>query len=163
MHENQDSKTDRLSRLEQSLFQLKDVILRHQEIVHKRFKVTAVEIDILKLLEAEGDKKMKDIGDRVSVKLSNLTNIIDRLESQKLVKRVNSKTDRRSIFVHITNKGKKLLVDYAEFLRELSTRMKRLMQEDQFGILVDGLEKISQVHLPGVSSATGAAAATSSS
>lgn len=149
MQENHDSKADKLARLEHSLFQLSDVIQKHQEIVQKRFKVSAVEIDILKLLEAEGDKKMKDIGERVRVKLSNLTNIIDRLEAQRLVKRVNSKTDRRSIYVHISTKGKKLLTDYAEFLRELSTRMRQVMQEDQFGILVDGLEKISQVSLPG--------------
>ena len=149
MRDNRDSQTDKLARLETSLFQLSDVIQKHQEIVQKRFKVSAVEIDILKLLDAEGDKKMKDIGERVRVKLSNLTNIIDRLESQKLVKRVNSKTDRRSIFVHISTKGKKLLADYAEFLRELSTRMKQVMQEDQFGILVEGLEKISQVSIPG--------------
>ena len=145
MHENQDPKADRLSRLEKSLFQLTDVIQKHQEIVQKRFKVSAVEIDILKLLESEGDKKMKDIGERVRVKLSNLTNIIDRLESQKLVKRNNSKTDRRSIFVHITPKGKKLLVDYGDFLRELSTRMQQVMQDDQFSVFVDGLEKISQI------------------
>lgn len=148
MQENLDAKADKLSRLEQSLFELSAVINRHQEIVQRRFKVTAVEIDILKLLDTEGDKKMKDIGDRVRVKLSNLTNIIDRLETQKLVKRVNSKTDRRSIYVHISTKGKKLLADYADFLRELSTRMKQVMQEDQFGILVDGLEKISKVSLP---------------
>lgn len=130
MHENQDAMANRLTRLEQSLFELSAVINRHQEIVQKRFKVSAVEIDILKLLDMEGDKKMKDIGERVNVKLSNLTNIIDRLESQKLVKRVNSKTDRRSIFVHVSTKGKKLLADYAEFLRELSTRMKQTMQEE---------------------------------
>lgn len=149
LKDNHEPKVDRLDRLEQSLFQLSDVIQKHQEIVQRRFKVSSVEIDILKLLDQEGDKKMKDIGERVRVKLSNLTNIIDRLETQKLVKRVNSKTDRRSIFVHITTKGKKLLSDYADFLRELSTRMKQVMQEDQFGILVDGLEKISKVSLPG--------------
>ena len=148
MHENHDPKMDRLERLEQSLFQLTDVIQKHQEIVQRRFKVSAVDIDILKLLEAEGDKKMKDIGERVRVKLSNLTNIVDRLESQRFVKRINSKTDRRSIFVNITTKGKKLLNDYADFLRELSSRMREAMEEDEFGILVDGLEKISQVKLP---------------
>lgn len=149
MTESTRSKTDHLDRLEHSLFQLTDVIQKHQEIVQKRFKVSSVEIEILKLLDAEGDKKMKDIGERVRVKLSNLTNIIDRLESQKLVKRVNSKTDRRSIFVHISNKGKKLLADYADFLRELSTRMRQTVKDDQFGILVEGLEKISQVTIPG--------------
>ncbi|MCI4668909.1 MAG: MarR family transcriptional regulator [Bacteroidia bacterium] len=148
MHDNQDLKADRLDRLEQSLFQLTDVIQKHQEIVQKRFKVSAVEIDILRLLDLEGEKKMKDIGERVRVKLSNLTNIIDRLETQKLVKRVNSKTDRRSIFVHISTKGKKLLTDYSEFLRELSTRMRQAIQEDEFSILVNGLEKISNVNLP---------------
>lgn len=149
MHENRELNADKLERLEQSLFQLTDVIQKHQEIVQHRFKVSAVEIEILKLLDAEGDKKMKDIGERVRVKLSNLTNIIDRLENHKLVKRVNSKTDRRSIFVHITTKGKKLLNDYAEFLRELSTRMRQAMAEEQFAILVEGLEKISKVTIPG--------------
>ena len=150
MQDNQDLRADRLDRLEQSLFQLTDVIQKHQEIVQKRFKVSAVEIEILKLLELEGERKMKDIGERVRVKLSNLTNIIDRLESQKLVKRVNSKTDRRSIFVHISTKGKKLLTDYSEFLRELSTRMRQAVEEDQFTIMVDGLEKISKVNFPGL-------------
>jgi MarR family 2-MHQ and catechol resistance regulon transcriptional repressor len=149
MHEGRDSNADQLERLEQSLFKLTDVIQKHQEIVQQRFKVSLVEIEILKLLDTEGDRKMKDIGERVRVKLSNLTNIIDRLEEHKLVKRVNSKTDRRSIFVHVTTKGKKLLNDYSEFLRELSTRMRQAMAEDQFGILVDGLEKISKVNLSG--------------
>ncbi|TAE47361.1 MAG: MarR family transcriptional regulator [Bacteroidetes bacterium] len=148
MQDKQDLKVDKLERLEQSLFQLTDVIQKHQEIVQRRFNVSAVEIDILKLLDVDGEKKMKDIGERVRVKLSNLTNIIDRLEEQKLVKRQNSKTDRRSIFVQISTKGKKLLSDYSEFLRELSSRMRQVMEEDQFGILVEGLEKISKVTLP---------------
>jgi MarR family 2-MHQ and catechol resistance regulon transcriptional repressor len=148
MSESLGSPTDQLSRLEQSLFQLSDVIRKHQIIVQQRFNVTAVEVDILKLLEAEGDKKMKDIGESVHVKLSNLTNIVDRLEEQKLVKRVNSKEDRRSIFVHVTSKGKKLLDDYASFLRELTTRMQESVQAEQFKVLLEGLEKISQVEVP---------------
>ncbi|MEM6263844.1 MAG: MarR family transcriptional regulator [Bacteroidota bacterium] len=140
---------DQLERLEKSLFQLSDVIHKHQEIVQRRFKVSAIEIDILRLLNEEGDKKMKDIGQKVRVKLSNLTNIVDRLENLKLVKRVNSKTDRRSIFVHLTTKGKKLLSDYGDFLRELSERMRSSVQDEQFGALVEGLEKISQVNIPG--------------
>jgi len=146
-NEKQVPQLDQLGRLEKSLFQLSDVIQKHQEIVQRRFKVSAVEIDILTLLRTEGDKKMKDIGQRVNVKLSNLTNIIDRLEGHRFVKRVNSKKDRRSIFVNITSKGIKLLDNYATFLRELSTRMRNSIQEDQFGIVVEGLEKISQVDL----------------
>lgn len=147
MSENRDARVEELERLENGLFQLSSVISRHQEVVQKRFKVSNVEIDILRLLHSEGDLKMKDIGAAVKVKLSNLTNIIDRLEQQKLVKRVNSKTDRRSIFVNVTTKGKKLLSDYAELLRELSSRMRQVMANDQFGAFLEGLEKISQVEV----------------
>ena len=148
MSETTSSPMEQLARLERSLFQLSDVIRKHQTVVQKRFKVSGTEVDILKLLNDEGEKKMKDIGQRVDVKLSNLTNIVDRLEEQKLVKRVNSKSDRRSIFVHISTRGKKLLADYGAFLRELSTRMKKAIEEDHFMVLVDGLEKITQVTLP---------------
>lgn len=148
MSETTDSPTEQLDRLERSLFQLSDVIRKHQTVVQKRFKVSGTEIDILRLLKDEGEKKMKDIGDSVHVKLSNLTNIVDRLEEQKLVKRVNSKSDRRSIFVHISTRGKKLLDDYGMFLRELSTRMQKAIEEDHFMVLIDGLEKITQVKLP---------------
>ena len=52
MHDNQDAKVDKLDRLEQSLFQLSEVINKHQEMVQKRFKVSSIEIDILKLLDS---------------------------------------------------------------------------------------------------------------
>ena len=137
-----------LERLEQGLFQVNGVILRTQEIVLRRFNVSAVEVEILQLLDTDGEQKMKDIGESVQVKLSNLTNIVDRMESQKLVKRVNSKEDRRSIFVHLTNKGRDMLNKYNEYLREVSKRMKSAIQDEEFRALVSGLEKISQVELP---------------
>jgi DNA-binding MarR family transcriptional regulator len=134
-----------LDRLETTLFHLNELMQRYQEIAQKRFKINGVDVEILRFLDTEGDQKMKDIGDHVRVKLSNLTNIVDNLETLKLVRRVNSKTDRRSIFVNITPKGKKLIADYNAFLRELTMRMTNNMQADEFGIMLDGLERISQV------------------
>lgn len=134
-----------LDRLETTLFHLNELMQRYQDIAQRRFKINGVDVEILRFLDTDGDQKMKAIGDRVKVKLSNLTNIVDNLETLKLVRRVNSKTDRRSIFVNITPKGKKLITEYNAFLRELTMRMTDNMQDDQFGIMLDGLEKISQV------------------
>ncbi len=137
--------TNQLDRLETTLFQLNELMQRYQEIAQRRFKIASVDVEILRFLDVEGDQKMKDIGDKVKVKLSNLTNLVDNLENQKLVRRVNSKLDRRSIYVNITSKGKKLISDYNAFLRELTVRMTSNMQDEQFGIMLDGLEQISQV------------------
>jgi len=139
------SNGNQLERLEATLFQLNELMQRHQEIAQKRFKISGVEVEILRFLDTDGDQKMKDVGERVKVKLSNLTNIIDNLETIRLVRRVNSKTDRRSIFVSISPKGKKLIGDYNTFLRDLTQRMSSEVQESDFGIMLEGLEKISQV------------------
>jgi DNA-binding MarR family transcriptional regulator len=118
---------------------------RYQEIAQRRYKIASVDVEILRFLDSEGDQKMKDIGEKVKVKLSNLTNIVDNLETLKLVKRVNSKTDRRSIFVNITPKGKQLIGSYNAFLRDLTERMTVDIKEEDFGTMLNGLEKISQV------------------
>lgn len=137
--------TNQLERLEATLFQLNELMQRYQEIAQRRYRIASVDVEILRFLDFDGDQKMKDIGERVKVKLSNLTNIVDNLETNKLVRRVNSKTDRRSIFVNLTPKGKKLIGDYNAFLRELTLRMTSNMQAEEFGIMLNGLEKISQV------------------
>lgn len=137
-----------LDRLEATLFQLNELMQRYQEIAQRRFKINHVDVEILRFLDLEGDKKMKDIGERVNVKLSNLTNIVDNLETQRYVRRVNSKTDRRSIYVNITPKGKKLINDYSAFLRELTLRMTTDMDQNQFNIMLTGLEQISSVSVP---------------
>ena len=139
--------TNQLDRLESTLFQLNELMQRYQEIAQRRFKIAAVDVEILRFLDSDGDQKMKDIGDRVKVKLSNLTNLVDNLENQKFVRRVNSKTDRRSIYVNVTPKGKKLISDYNAFLRELTIRMTSNMEDEQFGIMLEGLEQISQVEV----------------
>lgn len=136
---------NQLERLEATLFQLNELMQKHQEIALRRFKIASVDVEILRFLDTDGDQKMKDIGDRVKVKLSNLTNIVDNLENLKLVRRVNSKTDRRSIFVNITPKGKKLISEYNAYLRELTLRMSSEIKDDAFVTMLEGLEKISQV------------------
>lgn len=136
---------NQLERLEATLFQLNELMQKHQEIALRRFKIAAVDVEILRFLDTEGDQKMKDIGDRVRVKLSNLTNIVDNLENLKVVRRVNSKTDRRSIYVNITPKGKKLISEYNAYLRELTLRMSSEIQNEAFVAMLEGLEKISQV------------------
>lgn len=148
MTNSKTSITSQLARLEEGLFHVNSVIMKTQEIVQRKFNISAVEVDILQFLQNNDKQKMKDIGEHVNVKLSNLTNIVDRMETQRIVKRVNSKEDRRSIFVHLTKKGSDMLEKYNEFLREVSGRMKSAIPENEFQALVNGLEKISQVELP---------------
>jgi DNA-binding MarR family transcriptional regulator len=47
---------------------------------------------------------MKAISEAFHIKLSTLTSIIDKAEGNRIVRRVNSKKDRRVVFLETTKK-----------------------------------------------------------
>lgn len=136
---------DQLKRLEVSLIELRDVFRRHQRYIKDNFKVSELEMEILQYVAMNGRRKMKEIGDAFNIKLSTLTSIIDKIERQKFVKRVNSKTDRRAVYLDLTPKGKKLYDKYSHYVRVIARLMKRTIKVEHFGMFVDTLEKITQM------------------
>jgi DNA-binding MarR family transcriptional regulator len=134
-----------VERLEKSLFDLSDVYRKHQEYIKTKHKVSALEMEIIQYIVLDGKKKMKEIGEHFNTKLSTLTSIIDKIEKQNLVKRVNSLEDRRVVFLDITKKGQKLYRDYNQHIRVLSNMMRETMNDDRFSAFVQGLEKMSQL------------------
>jgi MarR family transcriptional regulator, 2-MHQ and catechol-resistance regulon repressor len=143
--ENEHPEVNQLDRLEVSLIEFRDVFRRHQRYIKDNFKVSELEMEILQYVAINGRKKMKEIGDAFNIKLSTLTSIIDKIERQKFVKRVNSKTDRRAVYLDLTPKGKKLYDKYSHYVRVIARLMKRTIKDEHFTIFVDSLEKIAQM------------------
>ena len=139
------TEAEQLERLELSLIELRDVFRRHQRYIKDNFKVSELEMEILQYVAMNGRRKMKEIGDTFNIKLSTLTSIIDKIERQKFVKRVNSKTDRRAVYLDLTPKGKKLYDKYSHYVRVIARLMKRTIKDEHFGLFVDTLEKITQM------------------
>ena len=134
-----------LLELETSLIELRDVFRKHQNFIKEKYKISALEMEIIQFVALEGRKKMKEIGEAFNIKLSTLTSIIDKIERQKLVKRVNSKTDRRAVYLDLTPKGKKLYERYSQYIHVMALLMKRTISEENFGIFVQELKKITQL------------------
>lgn len=135
-------------RLERSFYDLGDVYRKHREYIKQKYNISALEMEIIQLIELNGKQKMKEIGEYFNIKLSTLTSIIDKIERQRLVKRVNSKEDRRVVYLDITNKGKKLYAEYNRYLYVVSQMMRRSLEPEQFDIFVEGLEKMSEIVHP---------------
>jgi DNA-binding MarR family transcriptional regulator len=132
-----------LEKLESSLIALRDVFRKHQRYIKENFKISELEMEILQFVAMNGRKKMKEIGEAFNIKLSTLTSIVDKIERQKLVKRINSKTDRRAVYLDLTPKGKKIYEKYSHYIHVMALLMKRTIQPDNFPIFVDELEKIT--------------------
>ena len=57
--------------------------------VLNRYNVSELDVEIIKFLVENENKKMKEVGDNFNIKLSTLTSTIDKLEKGKLVKQKN--------------------------------------------------------------------------
>ncbi|MEO0472785.1 MAG: MarR family transcriptional regulator [Bacteroidota bacterium] len=134
-----------VKRLETQLFNLADVFRKHQEYIKTKYKISSLEMEIIQLIVNQGKKKMKEIGQHFNIKLSTLTSIIDKIERQKLVKRVNSKDDRRVVFLEVTKKGQTLHMNYSKYIQSVASDLENVMDQGAFMSFVEGLEKMSDL------------------
>ena len=136
-----------LAKLETSLIQLREVFRNHQGYIKESFKVTEVEMEIVQFVALNGRKKMKEIGQAFNIKLSTLTSIVDKIERQKFVKRVNSKVDRRAVYLDLTPKGKNLYNKYSHYIHVMALLMKRSIPDSHFSNFVEDLDAITKALL----------------
>ena len=80
-------------------------------------------MDLIIFLEIVGVEKMKDIAEYFRMKLSTLTNAIDKSEQKGILKRNYSRADRRIVKLKVTAKGRRLYQMYQEDLQEIASRM----------------------------------------
>ena len=130
---------------------IRDLVLaynyRRQSILDS-FNVIETDVEIIRFLESEEQKKMKELGEKFQIKLSTLTSIIDKLEKSKLVKRKNAKKDRRVILIHTTPNAKKLLFELEHTTNGLEKAIEKDMSDKERKAIVKGLNLI-KTHLSG--------------
>ncbi len=80
--------------------------------------VSPLESHVLTFLRAYAPVPVKELVRVFGIKQSTFTSLLDRLERDGLVRRERNADDRRSILVHITDRG-----------RELTTRINRVLEK----------------------------------
>jgi len=101
----------------------------------------------LRLLAENGSLTMSALADELHVSTAAVTSIVDKLEKERLVRRVRDKKDRRQIFVQVTPSGgeavKRVIDLRASLLRYLLENMAPEMRENwielyrEIGVLIE--------------------------
>ena len=128
-----------ISQLEQSLILLNQIMRKHRQHIQKQFNISALEMELAHFVSTQGPQKMKEVSAQFDIKLSTLTSVIDKAERKKILKRTNSRTDRRVVYLDTTSKGERLLKAYRESLRELMSSIEQELDSLQMTNLVQGL------------------------
>lgn len=97
--------------------------------------------EILKYLKQHGKSKMTDIGKELMVTKSYVTALVDKLESNGLIRREQDEKDRRSILIGLTEEGEEVFRCYRKVFNEIiSNRMSQVSEEE-----LETLEEISSL------------------
>jgi MarR family 2-MHQ and catechol resistance regulon transcriptional repressor len=90
-------------------------------------------------------QKMKEVGEHFNIKLSTLTSTVDKLEQNRLVRRRNSREDRRVIYIQPTNRGEQLLEDIENATRSVSEETAAASSPSEMKALLSGLQRMLKV------------------
>jgi DNA-binding MarR family transcriptional regulator len=114
-----------------NLMRTHEFIQQRQTIFLKPFGLTATQYNILRILRGAGQNGVtcSQAAERMIVADPDITRLLDRLETRKLIRRERGLEDRRVVLSYITAEGLELLksVDkpISEFVRKLAGHIER--------------------------------------
>ena len=77
-------------------------------------EITATQLAVLRILNEKGASNTSFLADSLGVTLSAITAMINRLDRLGMVSRERRPKDRRQVWIKITEKGRKILVEVEE-------------------------------------------------
>lgn len=80
-----------------------------QMSLHKEIGLTVPQFGLLRMIAQEKKARVIQLADKLEVKSSAVTVMLDRLEVFGLIERATDENDRRAVIVTITAKGQELL------------------------------------------------------
>lgn len=124
---------------ERAAMQAATSIMRAQQIVLARvdealrpWALTFARYEVLVLLHfsKDGMLPLGKMGDRLMLHQASITNLVDRLEDQGLVRRVPHPTDRRTTLAELTDEGRTTVVEATEAVEAASVGVAELTDRD---------------------------------
>ena len=100
--------------------------------------VTRVQWMAMYYLLKYGDMSQKELGERMDIKESTVARLLDRMESEDLIIRTQTKEDRRIKYIKLTPKGK-------EKIESLLSEGEKMSEFFSMGITEDEIEVFKRV------------------
>ena len=110
----------------------------------KEFDTTEPQYNVLRILRGKKGEPITvlEIQEEMVQRTSNVTRIIDKLLTKKLVERKECPTNRRKMDITITKKGHDFLTILDKKVAEFHEPMKHNLTEDELEHLIELIEKL---------------------
>ncbi len=129
-----------------SLVRATDALCRQPSQILKKAGLSGPQYNVLRILRGAGAAGLPcgDIGARMVTHDSDITRLLNRLESKKWVKRAKKSNDRRCITTHITATGLALLKSLDEPITQTHLHQLGFLPENEMHKILDCLARIRE-------------------
>ncbi|OWZ83747.1 MarR family winged helix-turn-helix transcriptional regulator [Natranaerobius trueperi] len=112
------------------------IIKRRGREILQDFNITPPQFVALQSLTKEGKLTIGELGDRLCLACSTVTDLVDRMEKNELVERFRDQKDRRIVRIKVLEKGHRLINEVITARQEyLAKILKDLSEEEREGLL----------------------------
>ena len=114
-----------------------------------RFDLTAQQYNLLRLLRAVQEPvPTLALAERLVSRAPDITRMLDKLEERKLLTRTRSEKDRRAVLVALSDRGRELLDEIAQPLRECHEKQLGHLSATELKLLIALLKAAREPHEP---------------
>ncbi|GKV66404.1 putative HTH-type transcriptional regulator YsmB [Sporosarcina sp. NCCP-2331] len=109
MSNEQKSLLHEIALMEKDLRHIAAIIKEQGRKILKNYTITPPQFSALQWLLEHGDMTIGDLSNKMFLAFSTTTDLVDRMESSQLVKRVRDDKDRRVVRVHLLSEGERII------------------------------------------------------
>ncbi|AXI07834.1 MarR family transcriptional regulator [Oceanobacillus zhaokaii] len=99
---------------------------------------------VIEAVYSKGRQTIRQISEAVLINTGSITYVIDKLENNGLVERVDCKEDRRVVYIQITDKGKKLMDEIFPKHQQVIEALFEGVTSEEKEIVLDVLKKVGR-------------------
>lgn len=133
-----------IARLEKELRYVSTILKHNGRKILKSYPITPPQFVALQWLFEHGDMTIGDLSNKMFLAFSTMTDLVDRMEKNNLVKRVREEIDRRVVRIHLLSEGERIIEEVIGKRRDYLNAVLSDFDEEEVKEFSDLLAKLHE-------------------
>ena len=118
--------------------------LEEQAIISGEFNdISNNDMHIIEAIGMDDYCTMSEVAKKLGITAGSLTTAINSLVNKKYVIRERGESDRRTVYIYLSEKGQRAYIHHAKFHQQVTTAVMGQLGEDEITVLVKSLQNLS--------------------
>jgi MarR family transcriptional regulator, organic hydroperoxide resistance regulator len=129
--------------IEKDLRYISGIIKQKGREILSNFSITPPQFVALQWLFEEGDMTIGELSNKMYLAFSTTTDLVDRMEKNKLVMRVKDLNDRRVVRIHLLEEGGRII---EEVIKKRQAYLKEVLKDFSVEEVIDLKNNLMKLH-----------------